>query len=45
MLDAGETGIQHTDLTARMNGGSRSHQLQLLVEIGWPHREHCGEGR
>jgi len=45
MLDAGSTGIQHTDLTARTNGGRRSHQRQLPVEIGWPHRSHRGDGR
>jgi len=45
MLDAGSTGIQQTDLTARMNGGRRSHHRQLPLEIGWPHRPHRGDGR
>jgi hypothetical protein len=45
MLDAGSTGIQHTDLTARMNGGRTSHHRQLPLEIGWPHRSHRGDGR
>jgi hypothetical protein len=34
MLDAGSTGIQQTDLTARTNGGSSSHHRQLPVEMG-----------
>src|SRR5437773_12461306 len=44
MLDAGSTGIQQSDLTARTNGGSSSHQRQVSVESGCPQRGHCGEG-
>jgi hypothetical protein len=40
MLDAGSMGIQQTDLTARTNGGRRSHHLHDPEEIGWPQRSH-----
>jgi len=35
-------GAQHTDRTARMNGGSRSHHRQLCLMCGCPHLVHCG---
>src|SRR5689334_22702036 len=42
MLDAGSTGIQQTERTARTNGGRSSHQRQTLPCTGWPHRSHFG---
>ena len=35
-------GTQHTDRTARTNGGSRSHHRHLCLKCGCPHRVHCG---
>jgi hypothetical protein len=37
-------GAQHTDRTARTNGGRRSHHRQLCLMCGWPQRTHCGCG-
>jgi len=44
MFDAGSIGIQHTDRTARTNGGSSSHQRQTSPSKGCPHLSHCGDG-
>ena len=44
MLEAGSTGIQQYDLTARTNGGSSSHHLHRLAANGCPQRPHCGDG-
>jgi hypothetical protein len=34
MLEAGSTGIQHTDRTVRTNAGNNSHHRQASLESG-----------
>jgi hypothetical protein len=44
MLDAGSTGIQHQDRTARTYEGRRSHHRHWPSPSGCPQRSHCGDG-